>query len=124
MNEIINYVAEILWKKSVDMAFRYTSVISDEDSKAINHIWEMGFYPGRIIEKQECITHVSKRLRTEKPRNVVTDIDSLASLFEGHQATAASVDCDPSLPWATPKSYSCLIYHSGAEQSTSVRVSL
>lgn len=58
--------AEILWERSVkNCGMRYTSVLSDGDSKAYNHLQELKVYgDGVIILKEECINHVAKRLGT------------------------------------------------------------
>lgn len=57
--------AEILWKRSLDYNFRYTTLLSDGDSKAFTHVQSLKIYgPEVTITKEECINHVAKRLRT------------------------------------------------------------
>lgn len=63
--------AKRLWKRSEDLGFRYTSVISDGDSKTHDLLQSLNIYGEDIqIEKQECVNHVAKRLGTGL-RNVV-----------------------------------------------------
>lgn len=64
--------AERLWKRSVDIGFRYTSVVSDGDSKTYDHLTSLEMYEGVVIEKQECVNHIAKRLGTGL-RNLVKD---------------------------------------------------
>ena len=58
--------AEILWKRSVAKCkMRYTTVLSDGDAKTYKHLQDLSVYgPGVSVEKEECINHVAKRLRT------------------------------------------------------------
>lgn len=57
--------AEILWKRSVAYKFRYTTIISDGDSKVFSHLQSLNVYGPEIeLHKEECINHVSKRLGT------------------------------------------------------------
>ena len=53
--------AEVIWKRSTDISLRYTTMLSDGDSKTWHHIQEL--VPYGAIEKEECVNHVSKRLR-------------------------------------------------------------
>lgn len=64
--------AERLWKRSVDIGFRYTSVVSDGDSKTYDQLTSLEMYEGVVIEKQECVNHIAKRLGTGL-RNLVKD---------------------------------------------------
>lgn len=41
---------------------RYTTMLSDGDVKAHDLLVTLNVYPGRDIEKQECINHIGKRL--------------------------------------------------------------
>ncbi|XP_055888785.1 uncharacterized protein LOC129926794 [Biomphalaria glabrata] len=62
--------AVIMWSRSVEKnGFRYKSVISDGDTNTIKAIHEQNPYPD-LVEKRECLNHVSKRLGTAL-RNVV-----------------------------------------------------
>ncbi|KAK4326402.1 hypothetical protein Pmani_003079 [Petrolisthes manimaculis] len=52
-----------LWKRSVEKGhFRYTTVISDGDSKAYSSIVKEKVYGDVEIRKDECINHVAKRV--------------------------------------------------------------
>lgn len=65
--------AAVLWSRSVDRGFRYTSFVGDGDSKAYNKVVEMKPYgPNITIWKEECINHVGKRLGTAL-RNLASD---------------------------------------------------
>ena len=55
--------AVILWKRSVaDRGLLYTTYIGDGDSKAFNAVVDADPYDGVVIEKEECIGHVQKRI--------------------------------------------------------------
>lgn len=56
--------ASKLWSRSEKIGFRYTSVLSDGDSKAFQYITEARIYGDVKIKKEECVNHVSKRLGT------------------------------------------------------------
>lgn len=57
--------AERMWRRSEDMGFRYTSIISDGDSKSHENFQSLQIYgEGIAIDKQECVNHVAKRLGT------------------------------------------------------------
>lgn len=56
--------AECLWKRSMQLGFRYTTMLSDGDSKTFNYLSESKVYGDVNIVKEECINHVSKRLGT------------------------------------------------------------
>lgn len=56
---------ERMWRRSDDMGFRYTSIISDGDSKTHENLQSLLIYgEGIAIDKQECVNHVAKRLCT------------------------------------------------------------
>lgn len=57
--------ADYLKKRSLEYIFRYTTVVSDVDSKLFCHLKGMVVY-GQYAEvvKEECINHVSKTLGT------------------------------------------------------------
>jgi len=59
-------VAEDLWDRSVDRhGFRYTTILSDGDAKTFKRLSEMEVYgPDVTIEKEECVNHVAKRMKT------------------------------------------------------------
>ncbi|GBN10289.1 hypothetical protein AVEN_54458-1 [Araneus ventricosus] len=48
----------------IDMLTGYTSVLSDGDSKAFQHLTETKVYGDIEIKKEECVNHVSKLLGT------------------------------------------------------------
>ncbi|KAK2162271.1 hypothetical protein NP493_1529g00024 [Ridgeia piscesae] len=59
-------VAEDLWDRSVDRhGFRYTTILSDGYAKTFKRLSEMEVYgPDVKIEKEECVNHVAKRMKT------------------------------------------------------------
>ncbi|XP_069175869.1 uncharacterized protein [Procambarus clarkii] len=61
--------AVLMWARSQDIKFRYTTVVSDGDSSAFNKVCAMnngdGPYGDIKVEKAECINHFSKRLATQ-----------------------------------------------------------
>lgn len=62
-----------LWKRSEEKGFRYTTLLSDGDSKTFLKLTETKVYGKNIeIKKEECINHVSKRLGTAL-RNAVKE---------------------------------------------------
>ena len=58
--------AESLWTRSEDRHnFRYTTLLSDGDSKTHKHLCALNVYGDDVeIVKEECINHVAKRLGT------------------------------------------------------------
>ena len=57
--------AEILWGRSLDCGFRYTTMMSDGDSRTFKHLTEKKVYGDDVvIVKEECINHVAKRMGT------------------------------------------------------------
>ena len=56
--------AELLWRRSVDRGFRYTTLLSDGDANTFKHLTGLKVYGDVVLEKEECINHVSKRLGT------------------------------------------------------------
>ena len=61
-----------LWERSVeDHKLRYTTILSDGDSKAYDVVKESKVYePDVTTEKEDCVNHVSKRMGTAL-RNIV-----------------------------------------------------
>lgn len=57
------HAVETLWKRSLDYGFRYTTILSDGDSKAFSHLQSLHIYDKEIV-KEECVNHVAKRLGT------------------------------------------------------------
>ena len=54
--------AEVIWKRFIDKGLRYTTMVSDDDSKTWHHLQELAPYGDDVeIEKEEYI-NVSKRL--------------------------------------------------------------
>ncbi|GFX88535.1 uncharacterized protein TNCV_2659461 [Trichonephila clavipes] len=54
-----------LWERSESIGFRYTTLLSDGDSKSFLELKERNVYGSETqIKKEECINHVSKRLGT------------------------------------------------------------
>ena len=57
--------AEILWGRSLNRGFRYTTMVSDGDARTFKHLTEKKVYGDDVtIEKEECINHVAKRMGT------------------------------------------------------------
>ena len=56
--------AEILWKRSLERGYMYTTMVSDGDARTFNHLTNLEVYGNVILRKEECINHVSKRLGT------------------------------------------------------------
>ena len=65
-NAMEKTAAEILWTNSVDKHdFRYTTMLSDEDSSTYAHLCALNVYGDDVeIEKEECVNHVAKRMGT------------------------------------------------------------
>ena len=66
--------ARVLWGRSVSRhKLRYTVLLSDGDAKTFNQLTALKPYGDDfMVEKEECVNHVSKRLGTAL-RNVITD---------------------------------------------------
>ena len=67
--------AEVMWKRSVSLHnMRYTTMVGDGDSKAYDTVCNVKPYGNDvIIEKEECMNHISKRLGSAL-RNLVSDM--------------------------------------------------
>lgn len=75
--------ADILWKRSLTFKMRYTTLLSDGDSKTFNHLVNSEVYgPDITIVKEECINHVAKRLGTSL-RKLVKDNKTLGVTKHG-----------------------------------------
>ena len=55
---------EILWNRSLERNFRYTTMVSDGDSKSFKHLTNTRAYGDVELHKEEYINHVAKRLGT------------------------------------------------------------
>lgn len=78
--------ADYLWKRSLEYNFRYTTVVSDGDSKVFSHLKGMDIYGEHVeIVKEECINHVSKRLGTAL-RKLVKDVYKAEKVTLGGKA--------------------------------------
>lgn len=78
--------ANYLWKRSLEHNFRYTTVVSDGDSKVFSHLKDMNIYGNNVeIVKEECINHVSKRLGTAL-RKLVKDVSKVEKVTLGGKA--------------------------------------
>ena len=64
--------AKRIWARSIDKnQFRYITFLSDGDSKAYDAVSALNLYDtSRLIQKEDCINHVSKRMGTAL-RNLV-----------------------------------------------------
>ena len=56
--------AELLWDRSTNRDFRYTTMLSDGDARTFNHLSSLQVYSEVELQKEECINHVAKRLGT------------------------------------------------------------
>ena len=58
--------AEMLWNRSLERHnFRYTTMLSDGDSRTHKHLCDLNVYgPAVPINKEECVNHVAKRMGT------------------------------------------------------------
>lgn len=56
--------AERIWKRSEKHGFRYTTLVSDGDSKTFAHLTDLNLYKDHKIEKVEYLNHVAKPLGT------------------------------------------------------------
>lgn len=55
--------AEKIWKPSEGYGLRYTTMISVSDSKTFQHLKKLEVYGSDcVVNKDECINHVAKRL--------------------------------------------------------------
>ena len=63
---------KVLWFRSKQIGLRYTTMLSDGDSKLFNELVRLKPYGQQSISKEECINHVGKRLGTAL-RNLVSD---------------------------------------------------
>ena len=64
--------ARILFRRSLDLGFRYTTMVADGDSKAYDTVQEDQLYGLEYPILKECINYVSKRLGTAL-RNLTAD---------------------------------------------------
>ncbi|XP_059158376.1 uncharacterized protein LOC131942490 [Physella acuta] len=65
--------AVTMWNRSLSKHnFRYLTMVGDGDSKAFEQVKALNVYGKDLVEKEECLNHVSKRLGTAL-RNVVQD---------------------------------------------------
>ena len=56
--------ATLIWSRSVESRkLCYTTFIGDGDSKSYQQVSKMNPYDGALIRKEECLAHVSKRLK-------------------------------------------------------------
>ncbi|KAE8740712.1 hypothetical protein FOCC_FOCC013768 [Frankliniella occidentalis] len=88
--------AVILWKRSeLECNMRYTKYVSDGDAKSLSAINEAQPHgPDVLVEKEECINHVGKRLGTAL-RNTIANSSKLGVTLGGKgegALTQAKVD--------------------------------
>ena len=76
--------AKILWSRSVEKCkLRYTTILCDGDSKAFDAVTNLNVYgPGNVIQKEDCINHVSKRMGTAL-RNLVASSKAQKNSISG-----------------------------------------
>ncbi len=65
-NSMEQQCAKVIWERSVEKhGLRYTTMLSDGDSKSYKYLVESKVYGDSIaIQKEECTNHVSKRMGT------------------------------------------------------------
>lgn len=62
-NAMEMFAAAQIWNRSKEYEVRIKTFISDGDSKTFQHLNSLEIYgKGVIIEKEECVNHISKRL--------------------------------------------------------------
>jgi len=62
-----------MWMRSLQHNFKYTTMLSDGDTSSLAKVNEAQPYgPDQLVEKEECINHVSKRLPNNL-KNVITE---------------------------------------------------
>ena len=52
--------AELLWTRSMNRNFRYTTMLGDGDARNFNRLTNLRVYDDAELEKVECINHVVK----------------------------------------------------------------
>lgn len=62
--------AKVMWQRSLARKLRYTTMVSDGDSKTHNALLQLKPYDVDVV-KEECTNHVSKRIGTAL-RNLVS----------------------------------------------------
>ena len=73
--------AVTMWKRSLSKHnFRYLTMVGDGDSKAFEQVKALKAYGKDMVEKEECLNHVSKRLGTAL-RNLVQDCSKKSRLI-------------------------------------------
>ena len=56
--------AELLWIRSTNRNFRYTTILSDGDARTFTRLANMQVYGDVELQKEECVNHIAKRLNT------------------------------------------------------------
>ena len=56
--------AELLWTRSTNRNFRYTTILSDGDARTVTRLTNLRVYGDVELHKEECVNHVAKRLNT------------------------------------------------------------
>ena len=51
---------ELLWDRSTNRDFRYTTMLSDGEARTFNHLSSLQVYGDVELQKEECINHVAK----------------------------------------------------------------
>lgn len=76
--------AEVLWSRSIEKyKIRYTTMVSDGDSKSYNRLLELQPYgPQFQVEKEDCLNHVGKRMGSAL-RNLVADASKRGTTLGG-----------------------------------------
>lgn len=100
--------AERLWRRSDSLGFRYKTMLTDGDARTVCHFYESKVYGDLLIEKVECLNHVTKRLGTELKKLVRDRSKSetrIGGRALGHLTEPVIKKTDKVLPqWHTQKS--------------------
>ena len=58
-------LAPVVFRKSLDEKLLYYTIVADGDDKSVNLLLELDVYDdfGLVLSREECLSHVQKRLR-------------------------------------------------------------
>ncbi|GFR62819.1 hypothetical protein ElyMa_000139900 [Elysia marginata] len=76
--------AMAMWGRSLNHGMRYTTFVGDGDAKTITAINNAKFYGSVLVEKEECLNHVAKRLNAGL-RKLVASMSKLNVRLRGHK---------------------------------------
>ena len=58
----VSGLIECFMESEKNRRLRYTSYIGDGDTKSYSEVIKKGPYPGKVVQKLECVGHVQKRV--------------------------------------------------------------